>query len=212
MKFLSLLIMVLFSFEATAMTQKERRKLFDDSTEKLKATGIEKGIPKVGQKFPDISINEKKISDRLNDGPVLFIVYRGGWCPYCVKQLVELEKNIEKFKSKNIAIIAVAPETKMEVLKTKEKNKLSFEVISDNDGDILRKLGLLFRVDDAVEAEYRNIGINLSSNQGNDRHELPVPVTYLIDKNLNIHYGFVDVDYTKRPKFDDLIKAVETLK
>lgn len=212
MKLFTLLLVLIFSFNSNALTVEERKKLFDESIENLKGTGIEKKVPQIGQSFPDIVVDNKKISERIAGGSLLLIVYRGGWCPYCVKQLKEVQQHIEEFKSKNISILAISPETAMEVLKTKEKNNLSFEVTSDQSGEVLKQMGLIFRVDDEVAQEYKNLGINLAENQGNDRQELPVPATYLIDKNLKIHYGFVDADYRKRPAFNDLLLVIKDLK
>lgn len=142
----------------------------------------------------------------------MLIVYRGGWCPYCVKQLKEIQASIEKFKSQNVSILAISPETEQETRKTKNKNDLSFEVASDKNGNSLRKMGLIFRVDDKVAAEYKALGINLSESQANSNQELPVPATYLINTDMKIQYGYIDADYTKRPSTDDLLKVIETSK
>lgn len=114
-------------------------------------------IPKVGLNFPDVQIADKKVSDWANQGPLFLIVYCGGWCPYCVKQLKELQVNIDKLKAQKISVIAIAPETEQEVCKTKNKNNLSFTLVSNKDGILLRKLGLDFRVDNKVAEVYKGL-------------------------------------------------------
>src|ERR1700733_15046086 len=37
--------------------------------------------------LPDATGTPVTLSDRLRDGPVVLIFYRGGWCPYCNLQL-----------------------------------------------------------------------------------------------------------------------------
>lgn len=209
MKFTILLLCGLITFKAAALSPEERKKLFVDSIQSLKGTGIEKKVPQFGERFPDVTIADKKISEWVKEGPLLLVVYRGGWCPYCVKQLKDIEANLDKFKSYNVTVIAVAPETAQEAQKTKKKNNLSFNVFSDKDGATLKKMGLTFRVDDKVAEEYKNLGINLAENQGNKSQELPVPVTYIIGKDMKIQFGYVDADYTKRPSVEDVLSSLK---
>lgn len=209
MKILILFFCGVFILEAQALSPEERSKLFVGAIQKLKETGIEKKAPQVGQTFPDIKISDKKISEWVKSGPLLLIVYRGGWCPYCVTQLKEIEANLDKFKEKNTSIVAIAPETEQEINKTKKKNGLSFNIISDKDGSILKRLGLTFRVDDKVAEEYKILGINLAENQGNTKQELPVPATYIIDKNMKIQFGYIEANHSKRPSTEDVLKAIQ---
>ena len=205
------ILLVFFSMKAMALGTEERKKLFQESIATLKSSGIEKKVPQFGESFPDAHILGKTISERVKPGPVLLIVYRGGWCPYCIKQLKEVEENITILRKRGVSVIALAIETEAEVRKTKNKNQLSFELVSDKDGALLRKLGFLFQVDAQVAAEYKKLGIDLVENQGNTRNELPIPATYLIGKDMKVKYAVIDADYTKRPKIQDIIKTVENL-
>jgi peroxiredoxin len=208
MKTLIFLFFGFLTFKAGALSPEERKNLFTESIQKLKGTGIEKQVPQVGQSFPDASIGDKKVSDWVKVRPLLLVVYRGGWCPYCVKQLKDLQANLQRFKDNNVSIVAISLETEKEVRKTRSKNNLSLTLISDKDGAILRKVGLIFRVDDKVAQEYRALGINFAASQGNSYQELPVPATYLIGKDMKVRYGYIDADYTKRPSVEDIFKSL----
>jgi peroxiredoxin len=209
MKTFVILLCGLFTLQVRALSPEARKQLFNDSIEKLKSTGIEKQVPQIGQSFPDVHMAGKKVSDWVKSGPLLLVVYRGGWCPYCVKQLKDLQTNIEKFKAQKISLMAIAPETEQEVRKTKSKNNLGFPIVSDKDGTLLRKLGLIFRVDNKVAEEYKNLGINLAKNQGNSFQELPIPATYIIGKDLKVQYGHIDADYKNRPSVEETLKAIK---
>lgn len=41
---------------------------------------------------------------------------------------------------------------------------------------------------------------------------LPIPATFIIDKNAKIVWNFVDVDYRKRAEPSDIINALKELK
>jgi peroxiredoxin len=122
--------------------------------------------------------------------------------------LKEIQSRLPEITRLKTQVIAISPETPNQINKTKERNNLSFHVISDNDGSIARELNLLFKVEDAVAQEYEHLGISLKQAHGNDRNEFPVPATYIIDSQLKIHYAFIDLDYTKRASLEDLLKIL----
>lgn len=211
-KIISIIFFIFISFESDAISPEERKKLFQASIQKLKDSGIEKRVPAVGEIFQDIVLEDKKISEWTADGPLLLVVYRGGWCPYCVKQLKEIQARNDLLLAKKVTVIAISPETSNEVKKTASKHGLSLKLISDKNGDQLRKLGLIFRVEDKVASEYKSIGINLPISQGNQNQELPIPATYLIGKNRKIEFAFVDADYTTRPSIDVILNLIKNEK
>jgi len=201
------LLMLIFISKGWCLTKEERKELFQASIQRLKATKIETKTLKLHDTFPDIEIDGKKISAYLTSGPILFTVYRGGWCPYCVGQLKSYQENLSKFKKYGVQILAVSPESELQVKKTKSKNNLSFRLISDKNHKLLRSLNLVFKVEEAVVAEYKNLGIDLGESQGNFQNELPIPATYLISKERDIIYAFVDADYTNRAKVEDILSV-----
>ena len=205
-----LLLLLSSSFTPSqAAASEERKKIFQDSIKALKGTGIEKKAPIPGQIMKDLEISGVKLSERLKKGSVLLTFYRGGWCPYCVKQLKEIQERRDDFSRLKIQVIAISPETSKEVEKTQKKTGLTFEMISDNDFLLANQLGLTFKVDSKVEEVYRSLGINLEESQGNKKNRLPVPATYLIGRDRKILYGFIDADYTKRAEIKDILDAAK---
>lgn len=190
-------------------TPEERKVLFESATEKLKTAKIEDKVPKVGESFPDLTIDGQKISARIKNGPVIITFYRGGWCPYCVKQLKEIEENLAKIKETGATLIGISPEKGSEVAKTKKKNNLEFTLISDSNNTLARKLNLTFKVDPEVVEEYRGLGIDLVASQDNKDYELPMPATFVINRDQKIVFSFADADYKKRASIEDIIQAVK---
>lgn len=209
MKFFLTFLLLVSSTLASALSPEERTKLFQDSIQTLKGTGIEKKAPAPGQIMKDLEIGGVKLSERLNKGPVLVTFYRGGWCPYCVKQLKEMQERKDEFTRLNIQVIAISPETSQEVEKTQKKTGLAFEMVSDNNFALANALGLTFTVDPKVEEVYRSLGINLEASQGNKENRLPIPATYLVGRDRKILYGFVDADYAKRAQIKDILDAAQ---
>ena len=191
------------------LTSEQRKELFSSATKRLKATEIEKRAPQVGDVFPDLVIGGKKVSVWTKDAPIVLTFYRGGWCPYCVKQLKELGQNLQEFKPANV--IAVSPETPAEVEKTRRKNDLKMVLVADKSNELARSLGLAFKVEDAVAQEYKALGVDLQASQGNADNILPIPATFVIGRDLRVAYMFADADYTQRAAMPDIVKTVERM-
>lgn len=207
-----LLFLAIFSLNGFCRTPEERKQLFETSTKKLKASGIERNVPRLGDLFPDISLNGKMISELVKQGPLVITFYRGGWCPYCMKQLKELNRVLKALTESNAQLIAISPENSSEVRKTKSRNNLDFTLISDANNELARKVGLVFKVDEDVVKEYKALGINLAESQGNSSNELPIPGTFVINRDRKVTYAFADADYTKRANIKDILEEIKSLK
>lgn len=212
MKILAFITLFLLSSTLFAQRSKEeRRALFDQKTKELKDSGIEKKSPQVGDLFPDLKIAGKSVSEHVESKPLVLTFYRGGWCPYCVKQLKEINSELVKIET-GANLIALSPEKESEVRKTKNKNNLNFTLLSDRKNEIARKLNLVFKVDPEVNKEYKLLGLDLEASQGDQSFELPIPATFVIDKNRKVVYAFADADYTKRASTKEIIDAVQKSK
>lgn len=196
-------------FIFTTHASEQRKALFEGATQRLKDSGIEERVLKKGETFPNIVLNGKALSEFTKKTPVIFTVYRGGWCPFCVKQLKELNEFHKSSKEKSLEIIAISPEVEIELQKTRDKNNLDIELVSDINHEILRGLNLVFKVEDKVAEEYKKIGLDLEKSQGNKNNELPLPATFVIGQNNRIYFVFADADYAKRAELKDLKSALK---
>jgi peroxiredoxin len=108
-------------------------------------------------------------------------------------------------------VIAVSGQTPDNSLTTAEKNELEFDVVSDAGNALARAYGLVFRLPDALRPYYNRIGVSLEAFNGDGSWELPMPATYVVDREGIIRLGFVDADYTRRLEPTDLLAALAPL-
>jgi peroxiredoxin len=188
------------------------KEIMQDATKKLKATGIEKSAVNAGVKVPAFKLGGKDISEIYKDGPVVLKFYRGGWCPYCMKELKDYQSLSTEFENAGCRILGISPDLKKEIAKTKKKHDLSFDIYRDQDNRIAKKFGLAFKLDKRLLPIYKNYGIVLEDRQGNKNNELPLPGTYVVDRTGKITYAFLDVDYTKRAAAADVLKECKKIK
>lgn len=179
------------------------------------AQDISKAL-KVGDKAPDFTlsnINGKNVSlsALLAKGPVVLTWYRGGWCPYCNEALAKLQKILPQIKEQGANLLALTPEQSKYALSTSEKNKLEFEILSDTNNKIAELYGLKYTLDAKTASFYEN-KMQLSTINGNNLSQLPIPATYIIDQKGIIRFAYVNPNYRERVNPKQLIAELKKLK
>lgn len=146
------------------------------------------------------AVNEVVSLDTLlvNNDYLVINFYRGLWCPYCNLELQALQNISEELKNLNTKIVAISPQTPDASLSTLEKNELSFEVLSDEHNKIAKEYGLVYSLAEELKPVYEKFGIDIPSSNADDSYELPMPATYLINKNKEILYSFIDENHQNR--------------
>ncbi len=146
------------------------------------------------------------LTDLLKKGSVVIVFYRGEWCPYCNKQLMELEDSMTLITNKGASIIAVSPEKQENIAKTIQKTKATYSVLSDDSLKIMSAYKVAFALDERTTVKYKGYGINLQEMNGSNGNNLPVPAVYIINKEGKITYRYFDVNYKNRVSVNEILK------
>ncbi len=161
--------------------------------------------------LPNVRGGSLSLGEALADGPVVLSFYRGSWCPFCNLELNALQQRLPDMRACDARLIAVSPEKPDASLSHAEKLDLEFDVLSDPGNRVANEYGLVMSVHESLRPLYLEWGIDLPAANGDDRHELPVPATYVIDRDGLIRAAHVDKDYTKRMEPEDILAALRTL-
>ncbi len=164
----------------------------------------------IKDKAPDFTATDqsgKKINlkKQLKKGSVVLVFYRGQWCPYCNKQLKQLEDSIEFIKNKGAVVLAITPEMPENITKTVEKTKASYSILYDEGLKIMRAYKVAYQLDDKMVEKYKGYGIDFLKVNGNNGANLPVPAVYVVNKKGIITYRYFDVNYTNRSSIKDIL-------
>lgn len=168
------------------------------------------GLP-VGAKAPLSTLTDEN-NQALDLGAInkeetlLLVFYRGQWCPYCNRHLSALNDILDELKAEGVRLIAISPE-KPEISKElKDEKKLSFGFAWDKDYQLSKAFDLAFLPPSLTRAKYNRIlDADLADAHGNELELLPVPATYLIDKEGTILWRHFDPDYTERSKPEEIL-------
>jgi peroxiredoxin len=189
---------------------------FDADTEQLVQAGIGSTAPKIGEAAPDFRLPDQ-LGREVNsqglraEGPLVISFYRGNWCPYCNLEMRALQQNLPQIEEAGARLVAISPQLPDESMSMAEKHELAFPVLSDVGNRIARQYGLLFTVSEKLRPMYARFGIDLPKSNGDDSFELPVPGTFVLDRDGIVRDAFVDPDYKKRMEPERILEALATL-
>lgn len=119
-----------------------------------------------------------------------------------------MQQKLPEIEALGIGLVAISPELPDRILTTAEKNALGFEVLSDQGNEVARSFGLVFTLPEELRPIYKQFGIDLPSENGDDTYALPIPATYVINTEGIITNAFVDADYTSRVEPEELLTVL----
>lgn len=146
----------------------------------------------------------------VEEGPAILIFYRGGWCPYCQRHLVELAGIEDELTGLGYRIYAISPD-RPEVLRGFEgADEVGYTLLSDKTMTVSYLFGLAFEVPgDTVAMMSKDYGIDIEGASGEKHHLLPHPALYVVGKDGRIDYAHVNPDYKERLSGEDVLAAAK---
>ncbi len=165
--------------------------------------------------IPDVAVTAMdgtrwSLHDALSGQPTVFVVYRGGWCPYCTKHLAGLQKILPELHQLGYRLVALSPDPVEELNKTLGNEKLDYTLLSDSTFAAAEALGLAFRLDDKTIKAYNSYGIPLYGPPGSTDKVLPVPAVFLTDREGRVTFTHTNPDYTQRLSAKALLDAARS--
>ncbi len=174
----------------------------------LTASALAVGETAPAFKAKDAAGHSVELKQLLKKGPVVLYFYRGQWCPYCSKELSQLEDSLQVLTGKGAQVVVVTPETQENIDKTVAKTKAAFPIVHDDNLTIMKAYKTAFTVDDATATKYQGFGIDLKKANGLDTAVLPVPATYVIGRDGKIKFAFFNPDYRHRASVRQVAAAL----
>jgi peroxiredoxin len=176
------------------------------------ASGLEVGVRAPGFSLPDALGNTVTLDHLLSEGPVVVTFYRGEWCPYCNLQLRALQAALPEFRELGASLVAISPQTPDHSLSLTEKHELAFPVLSDATQEVIRAYHVQFTLAGDLEDLQVNVWHNDPREQNaNHTRALPVPSTFVIDRDGIIRAAFASADWRVRVEPTEITTALRAL-
>jgi peroxiredoxin len=191
----------------------ETQAIHAQAVAELKAQRLAADILPGGAKAPSFELadHDGKIvssSDLLARGRLVLCFIRGRWCPFCVGQMEAMNLVLPRLEQAGASLVAISPQTVKQSYFMHDQHRLRFPLLCDAGNRVARAFGLTYRVPAAQEAVYRRAFVNLPFANGDESWELPIPATYIVDRDGTILYASANEDYTERPEPADIVQAL----
>lgn len=184
---------------------------------RLQQSGSGSTAPKIGDVMPDFVLPDDRgrlvsLEGLRERGPVALSFHRGHWCPYCrlnTSALAAAQCEVEPLGGQ---IVAITPDlTRFTTLMRAPDANGRFPILTDVDSGYAMSLNLTIFVGQEMKEMMKGGGWDIAPYQGNDAWMLPIPATFIVDREGRIASRFIDPDYRKRMAIEDIIDALRVL-
>lgn len=158
----------------------------------------------IGQFIPQVTVKTEfggdiELMALIEKRPTVIIFYRGGWCPYCSRQMAGLVEVEQRILDLGYQILAISPDSPTRL--TAQRSSQDFEITHLSDMSLAATVGfgLAYYVDDdMVETIRGQLGAEVVTLAGESKVVLPVPAAYIIDTTGLVKFAYVNPNFQQR--------------
>jgi len=214
--------------QTRALVQPERLAVTDNAIHDLLANGIESRILHVGATAPSFALPAAsstvltattsgklvRSDDLLALGPLIINFFRGRWCPYCVTELEAWQALYPEIRERGALLVAISPQLPRQNDFLVQQHSLSFPVLTDSACALAEQFGIAYTLPEPMRSHLRAILINLPFIHGENKQDpdatwrLPLPATFVIDRNSKILFAEAHADHRVRPDPSDVLRSL----
>ena len=114
-------------------------------------------------------------------------------------------------KEYGVTLVAITPQLSERSRSQIEKQRITFDLLSDLGNDYGAKLGLRFKLPDDLKEVYLTFGIDLATHNGEGSWTLPMPGRLVVNQSGIVRAVDVDPDYQYRPEPQKTLDDVKAL-
>lgn len=190
---------------------------FEAEQAQLRAAGVPAGAAKPGTEVPDVALldadGEATSLYEVADGrPAVIVTFRGAWGPYCNMALNAYEAELlPVLTERGITLIGISPQKPEGTAATRDKNSLTFPVLSDPGNKLATELGFATTPTADALATLARLGNDVAKLNSDGTTGLPMPSVLLVDRDHVLRWIDIQPDYTTRTETTDILAALDTL-
>jgi peroxiredoxin len=122
-----------------------------------------------------------------------------------------LQQIVGILKEYGVTLVAITPQLSESSRSQIEKQRITFDLLSDLGNDYAAKLGLRFKLPDDLKEVYISFGIDLVTHNGEGSWTLPMPGRFVVNQAGVVRAVDVDPDYQYRPEPQKTVDDVKAL-
>lgn len=191
----------------------EFAEIVDRMVKRLMDAGAGARAPAVGETLPGFVLPDEggklvSLAKLLEQGKAVIAFHRGHWCPYCrisAATLAQVERDVA---ARGAVMAVIMPETQKFTRALKAESQFGGPMLSDLDCAYALNLNLAIRINDEKREAMCAAGYDIALFNGSDDWLLPIPATFVVDRDGTILARFVDPDYRHRMSTEAILSAL----
>ncbi len=142
-------------------------------------------------------VNQENVSQSFESikgekGAVLVFVRSASWCPYCQKQLMDLNNFYQDIRATGYELVSISYDS-VDVLKDfHNKHEMQFDLLSDEGSEIIKAFGIL----------------NTDMKPGSRAYGIPNPAIYIVSSEGRVIKILSEEGYKKRPSPELILETI----
>jgi peroxiredoxin len=157
---------------------------------------------RVGNYLPELTFigndNEEVLSTDFKGKKVLFMFYRGNWCPLCMAQIREISAHYQELERRGVAVLLVSPQPVSHSVALAKKMKVNFQFLTDENNAMARQL----KID-------QDHGVPLGFEVLGYKSETVLPTVIITDEQGKILFLDQTDNYRVRPEPETFFEVLD---
>ena len=162
-----------------------------------------RSVIKVGNFLPELAFvgneNEEVSSTDFEGKKVLFMFYRGNWCPLCMAQIREISTLYQELEQRGVAVLLISPQPVSHSVALAKKMKVNFQFLTDVDNTMARQL--------KIDQDY---GVPLGFEILGYKSETVLPTVIITDEQGKILFLDQTDNYRVRPEPETFLQVLDS--
>lgn len=171
----------------------------------------------IGAKAPNFVLKNTNgenvdLYEILQNNHVVLSFFRGDWCPFCNLEVRTLQQALPEIEALGAVVLTIHPQRITTSVKLQHQHRITYQILNDPKQDVLALYNVKFELPENIQRVHiESYDLDVSKMNENGELTLPVPATFIIDKNKMIRSRFFSHDYTTRMEIRDIIKALQNM-
>lgn len=182
--------------------------------EKLAKSGIMETALKVGDKAPNFELKDSggnivSLNNLTQKGSVVISFNRGNWCPFCNIEFKHLQQSVNEIKNAGANLIVISPQLPEKSSELKIQNGYDYPILYDKGNELAKKFGIAFTLAEPLRPIHKAFEMDIPAHNGDESFGLPVPATYVINRDSEITFASVNPNWMERAEPKEYLEVLK---
>lgn len=181
---------------------------------KLAESGIMNTALKIGDKAPAFELKNSEgdtvsLNTLTEKGAVVISFNRGNWCPFCNIEFKHLQNTVNEIKNAGANLVVISPQLQEKSKELIDQNRLDYPILFDKGNEVSKKFGIVFTLAESLRPIHKAFEMDIPAHNGDESFTLPVPATFVINRNSEIVFASVNPNWMERTEAHEYLSVLK---